>query len=778
MPVEPTPQPLPEDDREVSAVKTIETLESAPWLSLIEDGKRVFRHWQEKCDSIDKLYADLEFLSGGSVDREFQIFWANLEVLKPSIYSRPPVPLVSPRYRDRKAVPREASELLERALTADFEIDDIDATMLLLRDDLAITSRAVAWVRYEPPNPPMAEQAIVEHVDREDFLHAPARKWKEVDWVARRSWLTRSEGVRRFGDRFLDAEFSSRSIGDKKDGDYKGQEKAQVWEIWHKTQHVVVWVSPSVDEVLDLQPPAIEFDGFFPCPRPAYGTIQRKTMIPVPDFVYYRDQVEEINVLTRRISALAESLRMRGFYPGGANDVSQAVQAAMDAKDDGKVLVPVNNFAAFGGESLRNSIVWLPVGEIAQVIAQLIELRRQMIDDVYQITGLSDIMRGATEASETLGAQVLKSQYGSVRIRDKQQELVRLARDITRLKAEIFSEAFSAKTLLDMSQLSTLPPQQQIDEQIAQIQQQVAAARDDPRIKAIAAQHPEQVQKLVGQAKEAINKLREQPTIEKVMGLLRNEKLRPFVLEIETDSTIQPDEDREKQRRVEFLTAIGGFVQQAGPLVMQTPPIAPFVAEALKFVASGFRAGRELDATIDEFAETVKAMGSREGQTPQDMQAAAEAEKAQAETAKTAAETDKVKAETAKLYEEMKADKIDEIDQRNRELDQKDRALDLEEERMRREFDRANEDRNADLEKHAISNGFPPGYSHEEERAGLEDKITALADALDEALSEIANSGRAQADALNNLANAMTAPKMVVRDNEGRATGVRTATQE
>ena len=60
-------------------------------------------------------------------------------------------------------------------------------------------------------------------------------------------------------------------------------------------------------------------------------------------------------------------------------------------------------------------------------------LRKQIIEDIYQIMGMSDIMRGATDPNETLGAQQLKTQYGSTRIRDKQQEMVRLARDLVEI---------------------------------------------------------------------------------------------------------------------------------------------------------------------------------------------------------------------------------------------------------------------------------------------------------------------------------------------------------
>jgi hypothetical protein len=100
-------------------------------------------------------------------------------------------------------------------------------------------------------------------------------------------------------------------------------------------------------------------------------------------------------------------------------------------------------------------------------------------------------------------------------------------------------------------------------------------------------------------------------TIEQVVNLLRQERTRPCVIDIETDSTITPDENAEKQRRTEFVTAIGGFIQQAFPLVQAMPQAAPLATETLKFVAAGFRAGRQLEGAIEEFADNVKQIASQ-----------------------------------------------------------------------------------------------------------------------------------------------------------------------
>src|SRR5687767_12340358 len=99
---------------------------SRRWLAQIEDAEKAFEDWQKKADNLDKLYANLTMLSGDGRDRQFRMFWANIQVLGPSIYSRPPVPVVTPRFKDRRPVPRMASELLERATTVGFELEDID----------------------------------------------------------------------------------------------------------------------------------------------------------------------------------------------------------------------------------------------------------------------------------------------------------------------------------------------------------------------------------------------------------------------------------------------------------------------------------------------------------------------------------------------------------------------------------------------------------------------------------------------------------------------------
>lgn len=667
-------EPNGTSDYDPSDQDKIDGLESSKaWLNLIEDSEKAFQDYQNKCDSIDKLYANLLSLSSVSRDREFQLFWANIQVIGPSTYSRPPVPVVVPRFRNRKPIPKTASEMLERCSVVSFEQDDVDYTMRLIRDDVTRLSRGAVWVDYEDKQGKKRrdEKVCRRHIDRRDFTHSPARKWSEVDWVAKRAWLSEDEMEKRFKeyskDAYCDAVYEEPTRDQRDVGHQDPIKKCGVWEVWCKSENKVVWVTKGVEVCLDAGEPYLDIEGFFPCPRPAYGTLQPGSLIPVPDMLFYKDQLEEINDMTNRIGALAQALQAKGFYPGGG-EVGDAVEAALKRADDAAIMVPIANWAAFGGTG--EQIIWLPVDMIAKTIAQLVELRRQLIDDVYQISGISDIQRGQSDPNETLGAQELKQSNGAVRIRDKRDEMVRVARDITRISGEIMAENFQQKTLEDMSQME-LSTDAQIKKQVKeieaqanqvsqQVQQQIAQAQQDPQLMQQAQQNPEQAQQMVRQiqqqAQEQIQQLQAQAqkvgetvTIDQVMKLLREQRLRPYVLDIETDSTIAPDENAQKQRATEFITAVGGFLKEAIPAVQMVPQIAPLMADSLKYVASQYRAGRELDASIDEFAEQMKNMASQPKPNPE-----ADAAKAQQE-----ADQQKIQMEQQKLQMQQQAQEAD-----------------------------------------------------------------------------------------------------------------------
>ena len=614
------------------------TGESAVWLALIDEATKTFKAYQDRADSIDRMYADLNRLAGIDRSREFQLFWSTIQVINPSIYARPPIPVVTPRFKDRRPLYRSASELLERSTVTAFDITDIDGVMRALRDDMSIVGRGAAWVRYDTKK---GDKVCIEHIDRHDFLHEPAREWCEVGWVAKRSWMTLEEMKNRFQGKSGDAYFTASMHvlrNAKEDGGATSQQKAGVWEIWSRTEDKVVWVCEGVDVTLDEDKPHLNLEGFYPFPRPAYGTVQRGGLIPVPDYLMYKDQLEEINELTNRIHKLSEAIKAKGFYPAGG-EVGDAIETALTTLSDHNFFVPIKNWSSFGSNG--EPVFYWPVDVIASVVTALVGLRNEVINNVYQIVGISDIMRGSTDQNETATAQQIKAQFGSVRIRDKQNELIRIARDLVRISAEIMAEEFDQKTLLDMSQLE-IPTNAEIAKQVKPLEdqakaitQQLKQAQTDPQIQAQAQENPGQAQQMIQQAQGQvqqimgqIEKLQATPTIEQVMKFLRDNKLRPFVLDIETDSTIQPDEDAEKQRRTEFVTALGATLQQFLPVAQALPQAGPMIGDVIKFALAPFRAGRELEGKIDEAVEGLSAQAQQPQPNPEAeaLQAKAQAE--------------------------------------------------------------------------------------------------------------------------------------------------------
>lgn len=588
-------------------------LSAGDYCKAIRYAERAFDEWNRVSDNADKALSNLHDLADGTGDRQMQVFWANWEYMRPSIYARPPLPVVTGRFKTaRDQLYRDTSETLERCVTTSLEDMDIDHILRQVTDDLIANGRGVTWVRYVAEGETeedFVESVCVEHIDRTDFLHEPGRKWEEVGWVARRSWMTKAEIKDRF--KGTDCELLTyQKVDDDKD-ELSNVRKAAVYEIWDRVERRVVWVHDGLDDVLDQKEPPLSLKGFFPTPRPVYSTLQRRTLVPVPDYVYIRDQLDEINDLTARIASMSESLRLCGFIPGGDNDIAEAVKAALAEADDRAVLVPVSNFAAFGGTSLKESLVWLPLDMVIQAIEACLNLRRQLIDDVYQISGISDIQRGDSDPNETLGAQQLKAQNGATRIRSKQNEIVRYARDLIVMIAEIIAEEFSVETIALLSQ-SDLPRRADIERQMQELQGKIAQAAEmaqRPEAQAMVQQNPQaaqQIQQQLQQAQGQLQELAEAVTLDDVCDLLGNEKLRPFVLDVESDSTIQPDEQAEKASRAEFTQAIAGLLHQAVPAVQQVPQLAPLVGETIRFNASAFRQGRQLMDEIDDFVDKLK----------------------------------------------------------------------------------------------------------------------------------------------------------------------------
>lgn len=684
-------QPAPADDPQISpdADEARRQAQCAQkWIAELGVSEKFQRKWLERAKKIAKRYKrDDRSPTDGT--RKFAMLWANTQTIQPAVYSRPPVPVVTRRFADADPVARTASEVLERCLAYSVDVQDADSVLRQCSFDYVLYGRGQTWERYvptygpavtseiplqvvtgpdadddnpqylddqgqpydgevtqreggqpygqgQPYQPVVYEESITDYVNWEDFGHGPARTWDEVPYVWRRVYLSREQLIERFGKnlgQMIPLDWGPIEQG-RGDAEARMQKKAAVYEIWDKASKRAYWISKSWNSrPLDERDDPLGLDGFFPCPKPCLGTTANDSVMPVPDYVYYQDQAEEIDKLTGRIGELQDALKVRGFYAGDSKSNINALMQAGNSQ-----LIPVPDWLSLkenGGA--RGMVEWWPIDTVVVALNALIQQRQQLIADVQQITGVADIMRGMGDPRATATQEQMKGQWGTLRVRDRQIEMMRFARDGLRIKAGVIAGKFSAVTLKAMSGVD-LPTNAMKQQAMAQIQQaQMQAQLMAQRQQAMAAQQPlpapggppapgaapaaPQTPPQAAPAPPAppqppqippeVQQMLATPSWEDVEALLQDPNSRCFRIDIETDSTIEPNEQAEKAALTEMLQALGNLVQQWGPVVQAQPALAPMVGEIIKFAMRKFRAGRSLEATVDQAVDGLVAQASQ-----------------------------------------------------------------------------------------------------------------------------------------------------------------------
>jgi hypothetical protein len=230
-----------------------------------------------------------------------------------------------------------------------------------------------AFMMGQAYRPVTYEESVTDYVNWEDFGHSVARTWDEVDLVWRRTYLSRKQLVTRFGKEL--GERIPLDWGGGKDG---AEERSVEDEFTKKAADLRGLVQVGEEGLLGLQgvqrararrqADPLELDGFFPCPRPLLGTLANDSLIPVPDFVFYQDQAEEVDDLTAKISELQDGLKVVGLYAGEKeNNLASIVKAANNT------LIPVPDWVKLkemGG--VKGVVEWWPIDMVVTALQALI----------------------------------------------------------------------------------------------------------------------------------------------------------------------------------------------------------------------------------------------------------------------------------------------------------------------------------------------------------------------------------------------------------------------
>ncbi len=392
------------------------------------------------------------------------------------------------------------------------------------------------------------EELVNEWVPIENFRWEPNAEWPDVGWAVIEHYMNEEELEEEFGEDVA-ARIPLTYTNEGQYVEYKQRDKntqnptqALIYECFDKRERKVEVFAKDLDEILDDQGDPYNLENFYPFPKPMFGTMGDSNINPVADYLYYQDQHTELNTLTFRINILLEAIKYRGFYDGSLDKLID-----VENQGDGqfKALANFAQLAAMDGGSfdLKNYIAVMPMAEATALLERMYGWREQTKRIIHEITGISDIARGSSMASETLGAQELKAQYTNLRLQTKTKEVERFFRDIKRIEAEFLSEHFDTETLEGMTGMEVT---------------------------------------------------------EEMEEVLSSDLLRSYIVDVETDSTVIMDSAVEQRERSEALAAMTRVIAEIAPGV-QMGIIPPDMAgELILFGLKGFKGARELEDKIQE----------------------------------------------------------------------------------------------------------------------------------------------------------------------------------
>lgn len=508
------------------------------------------------------------------VTQRLNLFHANVTTVRAMLFGRIPKIEVDRRFADANDdVARVACRMLERILNYDVEEEGeaYSEVMRSVLDDRLLPGMGNARqiYRFKEVNQEIGDQwTETKYTNWKDFLWSPCRTWDECRWVAFRSYLSKDEVIATYGDKYKDVPLNSKGFFPDEKNDLGS--KAEVWTIWCKESKSVYDYVEGYDEILKATPDPWEYPDFFPCPKPFASNLTTEEFLPRADYCIAQDLYTQIDELQSRIATLTKAVRLVGVYDKNAGSIQRMLKEGADNE-----LIPVESWSAFSEKSgLKGCVDWLPLKEVVETLDKLREVRDEQIRLLYQVTGMSDIIRGAESERRTSATeQSIKAKFASIRVQAMQDEFARFATDLQKIKVWLIGKFYTPQNIVKYSNLQF----------------------------------------------EEADKQYIVPAVE----LIKSNKI-TWRVTIRPETLAMTDYAQLKQDRTEFINALAVFLQSAAPIVEFEPGAAPALLSMLKWGMAGFKGSNEIEGTLDQ------AISQMQNKPPQDKpDPKAEAAKAQ-----------------------------------------------------------------------------------------------------------------------------------------------------
>ena len=524
------------------------------WKNRLATAKKKWNEYHELVKEIRKYYINK------SKNNKQNIFWSSIETLKPFIYFKAPVPYVERKSKQNNPVEQAACEILEKALVWDLEQQDFDGVIKYARNDYLISGLGLTYEKFEPVieqvqtqmqdvDPITGEMISIDtvaevmtdakvttnYIDPHDIIidTTNVKVWEDVEWVAQSIKMTKQEVIDQFGEKYAEKLLDG-TIELEKDK----ESETTVYRIWDKKKKQVLYVSEVLDEFLRVDDDFLKIDGFFPFPKPVFATLDNHGVIPTPDYTEIKCMLDELDGVNKRMKMTMQALKVTGAYDSSFSDLKNM----LDAENR---LIAVSDFDKIREKGGIDGFVgFMPIGQYIDALQALSDRRNQLIQAIYEITGVSDIMRGNSDPQETATAVTKKTNFGTLRNQDRQNDFQRYLTDVLKIKAEVICEQFTPELLAQF------------------------ADNIQPEVFNLAVQ------------------------------LLKTDKIRNLTFGIETDTSFMQSEELEKTN--EAVKTIHEMITAAFQVVSAQPALLPLYKQMIESVVVTLPSARQFNTAIDE----------------------------------------------------------------------------------------------------------------------------------------------------------------------------------
>lgn len=529
------------------------------------------KKWIDRISSAEKkwkIYHDLikeirDYYKNDKKKNKQNIFWSSIETLKPFIYFKPPTPYVERKSKTDNPVEDCACKMLEKALVHNLESQDFDGVIKYARNDYLLSGLGLTYEKYVPTfktvmqevvTPDAVMNAEVEVLDsaKVETTYIDPQKllmdcnhvavWEDCEWVAQIIEMTKQEVIDQFGE-----QIAGKILDAGLDEQEERERQTEVYRIWDKKDGKIIYLSKEVkDEFLRVDDDVLKIEGFYPFAKPVFATLANDGLIPVPDYSEIKCQLDELDGVNTRMRLTMQALKVSGAYDGAFPELANLLNKDV-------TLIEVNDFEKVrekGG--IEGFVGFMPIAQYIDALQALAERRAQLIQAIYEITGVSDIMRGNSDPSETATAVTKKTNFGTLRNQDRQNDFQRYLTDVLKIKAEILCEMLTPELLAQYAEPETQP-----DILMAAIE------------------------------------------------LLKTDKIRNLTLGIETDTSFMQDEEADKT--LNAVKTIHEMITSAFQVVSAQPALLALYKQMIDSVVVTLPNTRQFSTAIDETFSRIEA---------------------------------------------------------------------------------------------------------------------------------------------------------------------------